>query len=59
MYSHGIEQLIEGYQSVKVQKQDGQAIFELECMNHRVRNMSDLPLQTEIEILLRVFPVDV
>ena len=42
-----------------MQKQNGQAFFELECMNHRVRSMSDLPLQTEIEILLRVFPVDV
>src|ERR1051325_3338815 len=38
VYGHGINQLIEGYQSVKVQKQNGQAIFELEVRNHEVQS---------------------
>jgi hypothetical protein len=51
MYDHNVKQLIEGYYSVIVQKQNAQAFFEMEVRNHRVQSSSFIPLETEIGFL--------
>src|ERR1044072_1703950 len=55
VYSHGIDQLIEGYQSVKVQKQNGQAIFELEVRNYEVQSLSSYLLKLRSNSLKECF----
>ena len=55
MYGHNFKQLIEGYYSVIVQKQNGQAFFVLKVRNHRVQSSSLYLFKLKLCFLLEVF----